>query len=200
MTLTARPGRRELNKAQTRQRMIDAVLALVAERPTGELTVEDVARHAGVSRRTFFNYFGSIESVIVDATHQPIDDLGELLATRPAHEPVLDSVIAVLRQHPLDESLLCWVVAKPAGTELHARVSQSHQERLEQHLAARMGPSAGRLEVATLAATVLAVFAAVQQVWVEEVGLGTELTTASVARFNDLLVDGLGQAARGWAT
>ncbi len=48
---------RERNKRATRQALRAATLALGLERGLAEVSVEDIARRAGVSPRTFFNYF-----------------------------------------------------------------------------------------------------------------------------------------------
>ncbi len=48
---------RERNKRATRQALRAATLALGLERGLSEVSVEDIARRAGVSTRTFFNYF-----------------------------------------------------------------------------------------------------------------------------------------------
>ena len=60
-------SRRELNKAATRRAIAEAALALLRARGVGRFTVEDIASAAGVSRRTFFNYFPSREAALAVA-------------------------------------------------------------------------------------------------------------------------------------
>jgi AcrR family transcriptional regulator len=58
------PTRRARNRAQQRQRILDAAFALFAERGFEDVTVEDVARAAGVARATVFNHFSSKQGLV----------------------------------------------------------------------------------------------------------------------------------------
>ena len=55
------------------------------------LTAEAVADRAGVSRRTFFNYFPSVDSVLTASVTEFFASVGERLDARPVDEDVLDS-------------------------------------------------------------------------------------------------------------
>jgi AcrR family transcriptional regulator len=92
----AAPSRRELNKAATRQAITDAALGLLRAQGPGNFTVEDIAEAAGISRRTFFNYFSSTEVVIASVTHGFLDTALQQFRLRPAGEPVLESARAAL--------------------------------------------------------------------------------------------------------
>ena len=58
-------GLRERKKAQRRLALIDAAHRLVEERGYEHVTVEDIAEAAGVSTRTFFNYFDTKDDAVV---------------------------------------------------------------------------------------------------------------------------------------
>jgi AcrR family transcriptional regulator len=60
-----RGGLRARKKRATRQALHDAALRLTLERGPEHLTVEEISAAAGVSPRTFFNYFPGKEQAII---------------------------------------------------------------------------------------------------------------------------------------
>ena len=61
------PGLRERKKATTRAALRDAALRLALEKGAQNVRVEEIAEAAGVSPRTYNNYFASREQAIVAA-------------------------------------------------------------------------------------------------------------------------------------
>ena len=59
-------GSRELKKAATRKALIDAAARLFAERGVEGTTMDDIARAAGTSRTSVFNYFGYKEMILCE--------------------------------------------------------------------------------------------------------------------------------------
>ncbi|WP_211882160.1 TetR/AcrR family transcriptional regulator [Pseudarthrobacter albicanus] len=90
------PTRRELNKAATRQAITDSALGLLRIQGPGNFTVEDIADAAGISRRTFFNYFASTEAALAAVTFGFLDTALRQFRLRPAGEPILESARAAL--------------------------------------------------------------------------------------------------------
>lgn len=91
MTSDARPqpepgGLRERKKLATRQALGSAAMELALDRGLENVVIEDIAAAAGVSARTFSNYFASkyeaIASLALDRSYQ----IGEELRRRPAAE------------------------------------------------------------------------------------------------------------------
>ncbi|SMC77310.1 TetR/AcrR family transcriptional regulator [Lentzea albidocapillata] len=82
-TLTTR---REHNKAVTRRSLAGAALRLAMEHGLDGVTVEDIADAAGVSRRTFSNYFTSKEDAVLDADRERLRTLVAMVEARPADE------------------------------------------------------------------------------------------------------------------
>jgi AcrR family transcriptional regulator len=62
------PGLRERKRLATRRAIELAVLTQARERGIENVTVEDISRVAGVSPRTFFNYFPSKDAALVGDT------------------------------------------------------------------------------------------------------------------------------------
>ncbi|MET0415298.1 MAG: TetR family transcriptional regulator [Actinoplanes sp.] len=86
MSTTAEPGLRERKKAATRRALHDAAVRLAMRDGAERVTVEAIADEAGVSRRTFSNYFGSKEEALMYGDLQRIQSLIEIVRTRPAGE------------------------------------------------------------------------------------------------------------------
>jgi AcrR family transcriptional regulator len=89
-------GLRERKKQATRAALADAALRLCVERGVDGVTVEQVATDAGVSLRTFFNYFSSKEEAIVEGDVATAAAFVAAFTRRPAAEPVLDALRAAL--------------------------------------------------------------------------------------------------------
>lgn len=58
---------REQKRLKTRLRIEDAATSLVDERGFAAVTIEEICEKAGISRRTFFNYFDSKDSAVLVA-------------------------------------------------------------------------------------------------------------------------------------
>ncbi|GAA2540717.1 TetR/AcrR family transcriptional regulator [Pseudonocardia hydrocarbonoxydans] len=75
---------RERRKRSTRRALRSAVLELGLERGWAEVRVEEVAERAGVSARTFFNYFETKEdAALLDLFVVPDDELAALEGPAP---------------------------------------------------------------------------------------------------------------------
>ncbi|RJU01120.1 TetR family transcriptional regulator [Arthrobacter frigidicola] len=89
-------GRREQNKIDTRRAIAEAALTLARTKGAGSFTVDQIAARAGVSRRTFFNYFHSAEEALNVSTESFLELAISSFSRRPAGEPLLDAMIAAL--------------------------------------------------------------------------------------------------------
>ena len=93
---TMREGLRERKKAETHQALAKAALGLADRLGPERVTVEAIADAAGVSPRTFFNYFSSKEDAIVGIAPAQCSALLADLLSRPDDEPPLDALRAVV--------------------------------------------------------------------------------------------------------
>lgn len=76
---------------RTRQRLQEHALRLFDERGFDNVTVEEVARAAGVSHMTFFRNFPTKESVVLDDPYDPL--IGEAVARQNVDLPILVRVL-----------------------------------------------------------------------------------------------------------
>jgi AcrR family transcriptional regulator len=89
-------GLRERKKVATREALSMAALTLAVERGLDNVLVEDIAAAAGVSPRTFNNYFSSKYEAISSRASDRIFRVGQALLDRPADEPLWDAITAAV--------------------------------------------------------------------------------------------------------
>jgi AcrR family transcriptional regulator len=97
-------------------------------------TVEQIARAAGVSRRTFFRYYESKEDVMVERS----DQLGELLLTeltaRPRGEPPLlairNALVAAVEAGLAERDLIRYTIRLLRETSALRRAVMERRNRL----------------------------------------------------------------------
>lgn len=65
---------------RTRSRLLDATRALLAERPLREVAVVDIARRAGTSPATFYQYFKGPEDAILELASRAAEEMPGVLA------------------------------------------------------------------------------------------------------------------------
>jgi AcrR family transcriptional regulator len=80
------PGLRERKKAATRQALHEAAVRLSIDHGPDRITVEAVADAAGVSRRTFSNYFANKEEALLYGDHVRMRLLLDAVHARPVTE------------------------------------------------------------------------------------------------------------------
>jgi AcrR family transcriptional regulator len=91
-------GLRERKKAETRRALASAALRLADELGPDGVTVEAIAEAAGVSPRTFFNYFSTKDDAIVGTTPAHSSELLSNLIARPEEEAPLEALRATARE------------------------------------------------------------------------------------------------------
>lgn len=115
-------GLRERKKAETRAALSWAAIRLTVERGFGGVKVEDIAEAAGVSPRTFNNYFASKGEAIAARHLDRCLGIAEALRG-DADEPLWDAIrAAVLRQFLPDAAVLADPPADRAGWAAGLRI------------------------------------------------------------------------------
>ncbi|ODU03913.1 MAG: TetR family transcriptional regulator [Pseudonocardia sp. SCN 72-86] len=153
-------GLRERKKVAMREALAAAALRLAQQHGVAGVRVDDIADAAGVSPRTYNNYFSSREQAIVSALAAERSlRIGAALGARPAGEPLSVAVVeAVVSQYDEDPGtdVLGLLAEAPA---LHAEYLESISA-LEAPLAAAVAERGGTLDDETVAVLAAAVAAA----------------------------------------
>ena len=100
---TAGLGLRERKKQQTREALSWAALRLAVDRGLSKVLVEDIAAEAGVSPRTYNNYFSSKAEAITWRHLDRARRTANLLRARPSGEPLWESITCAVVARAGDE-------------------------------------------------------------------------------------------------
>jgi AcrR family transcriptional regulator len=95
---------RQRKRQQTRQELIDAAMRLFGQKGYEQTTVAEIASAAGVSTKTFFNYFASKDEVLFPHLTGRIDAAVALIEQRGPDDPIAEVVVAAM-QHMLADAL-----------------------------------------------------------------------------------------------
>lgn len=157
----AAEGLRERQKRARREALIDAAHALVAAHGLDGVTVEGICSHAGVSPRTFFNYFESKDDAVLAFEPFRIDPAvaaafaagGPTGALRSDLERLVGALVD--RPHPSRERIACAMDLARREPRLLARqvlAFERHHAEIAALVGARLGldPHAPRVELLTL--------------------------------------------------
>ena len=90
--MTEPPGLRERKKAETRRALSDAALHLAFERGLDNVTRDDIAERAGVSLRTFNNYFAGKYDALAYRQLERMRLSINAFRDRPAGEPLWTAI------------------------------------------------------------------------------------------------------------
>jgi AcrR family transcriptional regulator len=176
LTAEATAGLRERKKIATRQALGVAAMKLAIARGLDNVLVEDIAEAAGVSSRTFNNYFGSKYEAICALGFDRAMRIGAALRERPADEPLWTAITnAVMSEYAaadraLDEDWMAGVrlvTSTPALRGEYLKVHYMTQYALAEAIAIRMGgKSAGSMFPRILAGAVSGAVQAALERWV----------------------------------
>jgi mycofactocin system transcriptional regulator len=110
-----RTGPATRSRPQSIEAIEKVALELFRERGFEETPVEDIAAAAGISRRTFFRYFGSKSDILFGNFDLLLHDLEEWLASAPDDQPMLDVIADATMQF----------------NRVHTDGAVAHRERME---------------------------------------------------------------------
>jgi AcrR family transcriptional regulator len=153
-------GKRAEAVAATRQRILDAALALYQEQGIAATTMQDVARRADVAPGTVANHFGSAEALAAEAGQRLLSDLRlppttifEGVATLEDRVEILVRELSVFfeRSEP-------WFTVwrrEPGSLAAWAEVEQHYYREFQALVRAAVGPLAADPEVVLVAGSLI---------------------------------------------
>src|SRR6201995_1480469 len=95
-------GLRERRRRQTSADIRDAAVRLTLERGLDKVTIDEICAEAGISTRTFFNYFPNKESAIAYGPSDiPPELVADFVAAGPAPYSVVLAELITLAEHHL---------------------------------------------------------------------------------------------------
>ncbi|MCI2418243.1 TetR family transcriptional regulator [Saccharopolyspora sp. K220] len=165
-------GLRERKKRATRQALQQAAVRLFREHGIEAVTVEDICAQAGVSPRTFFNYFTAKEEVLVPWDPDIVESTARRVLAQPAEHPplrvahtVLGAAIDTAMAAPTwrDQALL--LRDKPELIRRIASASRTLETALADGLAQRLGRDREDHYVRLLSATAITAMRSCIQSW-----------------------------------
>ncbi|KJE24254.1 transcriptional regulator, TetR family [Frankia torreyi] len=189
-----RTGRRPATSAAELEHL---ALQIFAERGFEETTVDDIARAAGIGRRTFFRYFASKNDVPWGDFDGQLEVMRASLASAAAGEPT----VAVLRRAILDFNTYppaegAWLrrrmtlILRTPALQAHSTLRYaSWRGVIAEFVARRVGQPADALTPQAVAAAHLGVAVTAYEQWLREEG--TDLVA--------ILDEALGLLATGFA-
>ena len=159
---TRRAGLRERKKQATRKALCEAALRLALERGPDNVRVNDIAEAAGVSPRTYNNYFSSREEAIVAAvTAERESRVAAAVAARAGARLADDVIDAVVEQYTdpgeTGRDALLLITTSPALRNAFLDAAAAIERPLADAINDRLGgtdPYAARVLAASIAAAV----------------------------------------------
>jgi AcrR family transcriptional regulator len=121
-----------------------AAVRLAVERGLENVTVEDITATAGVSLRTFGNYFASKYEAICALATDRARRIGAELRARPAYEPLWEAITRAMLVHYEDADAewlaeLRLLATAPAVRGEYLKVTSEMQQALAEAIAVRTG-------------------------------------------------------------
>lgn len=161
-------------RLSSRQNLADAAAELFLEQTYAGTTIDEIARRAGVSRASFFNYFGSKSDLLWLEVDESLGQFGDLLTRQPEGIQVMsavqDAVLALAEQFGPARLPLAVTQYELMGTNSELESSGlprflSLVRLLSDEVARRTGIEAAELLPRSIATAVIGAAVAAAAVW-----------------------------------
>lgn len=135
INLQARAQAGERKRDKTRQALISAAMRMIAERGPHGASIEQFTAAAGVSRGTFYNYFPTIDDLLMALMDDVVLKLDKtieatMVDTSDPAERMAHSCMAFIRQG-IDDPLWGWVFLKLDSTSVTYVVKARERFQIE---------------------------------------------------------------------
>jgi len=169
---------RERTRRLMRAELMDIAMALFAQQGYEATTIDELAQAAGMSKRTFFRYFGSKEDLVLGNQESIGEELAGALAERPADEPpwlalrrAFDLIVDRMDADP-DRSAVLLRMLNETPVLLASQLARRSRWRdlLAPHLLYRFDPPVrtdADPRALAMAGAALACYEAVQRTWLD---------------------------------
>lgn len=154
VNLEARAAAAEQRKAQTRERLLEAAVAMIGEKGPDACSIEDFVAAAGVSRGTFYNYFPTAESLLHAVRLKIVASLTAVLDARlPKTMPACERLATRLHSYQVTvsrDAAWGWMMLRLDGSRLErtpaleASLDEMFRAGVAQGHFRDMGPAAAR--------------------------------------------------------
>lgn len=147
-----------------------------------ETTIDQIVAAAGVSRRSFFRYFGTKEDIILGDLFQRGEAVAEAVALRPAHEGPWEAIRAgllssthaksLVREGASDRALGEMLFGTPSLHARHLEKRLKWQDMLVPLITTRLASDidAPALHASAIVASALACLDAASRAWITSAG------------------------------
>ncbi len=176
-------GLRERKKQATRVALREAALRLAIEHGPANVRVDDIAEAAGVSPRTYNNYFSSREEAIVAAvTADRENRIAAAVAERSPDTRLAEAILDAIAEQYADPSeqsrdTLLLITTNPGLRTAFLDAPAALADPLEAVIAARVGDSQ---TARVLAASVAAAVRVALEQWTQPAGNGLVVVSGSL--------------------
>jgi AcrR family transcriptional regulator len=168
-------GLRERKKLATREALNEAAVRLALARGPENVRVPDIAAEAGVSPRTFNNYFSSVPEAICALVAERAMSLADLLGQRPPTESLAEAITnALVEVHSSPEykkELVRLIFTTPLLRAEFFKTIFARDNALADAIAERVGSPPGDLFPQILAAAYSSATRVVTHRWLHDDGV-----------------------------
>lgn len=121
---------------ERREQLLNAGLELLGQRPHDQVSIDEIARAAGVSKGLLYHYFPTKKDFVLAVLREATEQLGELTAPDPALSPLkqvdasLDAFLGFVEDHAPAYSTI-FRTRGGDDEDIRAALDEGREQRLE---------------------------------------------------------------------